>query len=73
MRDVMTTTTAPASDTLSGAVAARTAADEAAADALATLNDAIRADVAAGRSVADIVKVTGLTRARIYQIRDHRR
>ena len=60
-------------DTLSGAVAARTGADQAAAEALAHLNAVIRAEVAVGTPVADIVKVTGLTRARIYQIRDHRR
>jgi 20S proteasome alpha/beta subunit len=60
-------------DTLAGAVAARRAADDAAAVAREALNEAIRADVAAGRPVADIVYVTGLTRARIYQIRDHRR
>ena len=54
-------------------IVAALAADEAAADALAQLNDIIRAEVAAGTPVADIVKVTGLTRARIYQIRDHRR
>ena len=60
-------------DTLTSAVAARTAADEAAAGALAQLNDVIRAEVAAGTPVVDIVRVTGLTRARIYQIRDHRR
>jgi hypothetical protein len=60
-------------DALWCAVAARTAADQAATEALDALNDVIRAEVAAGVPVADIVKVTGLTRARIYQIRDHRR
>ena len=38
-----------------------------------TLQYVIRSALASGVSVADIVKVTGLTRARIYQIRDHRR
>jgi len=58
---------------LADAAEARTEADQAATAAHRKLNEIIRADVAAGRPVADIVKVTGLTRARIYQIRDHRR
>ena len=33
----------------------------------------IRIAVAEGRPVSEIIRVTGLTRARIYQIRDHRR
>lgn len=66
----MTTTTAL--DALADAVVARRTADDAASIARAALDQMIRAEVANGRSVADIVRVTGLTRARIYQIRDGR-
>lgn len=36
-------------------------------------DDAIRKALKIGAGVAEIVKLTGLTRARIYQIRDNRR
>jgi hypothetical protein len=38
-----------------------------------SLHHLIRCAITSGTSVADLVQVTGLTRARIYQIRDHRR
>ena len=37
------------------------------------LHSLIRTALASGASVADLVRATGLTRARIYQIRDGRR
>jgi hypothetical protein len=36
-------------------------------------NTAIKHALTTGASVAEIVAITGLTRARIYQIRDNRR
>lgn len=35
-------------------------------------DNAIRAGLERGASVAELVKLTGMTRARIYQIRDRR-
>jgi hypothetical protein len=43
------------------------------ADAMREQADAIRDALAAGIGVAELVRITGLTRARIYQIRDGRR
>lgn len=51
----------------------RRTADAAAAAARAAQADAIRAALAAGVRVVDVVRVTGLSRERVYQVRDGRR
>ena len=55
------------------AVTRSTAAAQEADKQRDSLHHLIRCAITSGTSVADLVHVTGLTRARIYQIRDHRR
>lgn len=55
------------------ATRARRRADADAADAMERQAIAIRSAIAAGVSVSEIVQVTGLSRERVYQIRDGRR
>ncbi|WP_102157719.1 hypothetical protein [Zhihengliuella halotolerans] len=55
-------------------LAARVAAQQASLDeAKAELDDAIRAALAAGVPVTELAEKSGLSRPRIYQIRDRRR
>lgn len=60
-------------DKITEAVRAHEAAMREAAEAEVRRDDAIREALADGVSVAHLVELTGLTRARIYQIRDRRR
>ncbi|MDM4761898.1 hypothetical protein QT381_02625 [Galbitalea sp. SE-J8] len=61
------------SDPLADAVRAEQETADAHARAVRTRDDAVRAAITARTSVAKIVEATGLSRARIYQIRDGRR
>lgn len=54
-------------------LAAERAARDNAESARVARDDAIRAALASGMSVAELVDATGLHRQRVYQIRDGRR
>jgi len=62
-----------AENRLTGTMAARALAQRVADDIDETRDHEIRDALKAGMSVPEIMKVTGLSRARIYQIRDGRR
>lgn len=55
------------------ATRARQRADADRAEAMERQATAIRAAIAAGVTITQLVEVTGLSRERVYQIRDHRR
>lgn len=55
------------------ATKARRRADTDAAEAMERQADAIRAAISAGVAITELVRVTGLSRERLYQIRDRRR
>jgi hypothetical protein len=55
------------------ATKARQRADTDRAEAMERQANAIRAAIAAGVTITQLVEATGLSRERVYQIRDHRR
>lgn len=52
------------------ATRARQRVDQNADELMARQHDAIRRAIAVGTSIPELVRVTGLTRQRLYQIRD---
>ena len=60
-------------DTLADAAHALDAAEQAAEAARHDRDQAVRAAISAGARIVDITAITGLSRNRVYQIRDGRR
>jgi len=60
-------------DILGEAVDALRQAEEVVAEATRRRDDAVRRAIADGVPVASIAEQAGLSKARVYQIRDHRR
>jgi hypothetical protein len=60
-------------DAVADATETKRAADEDAADADRVWRDAIRRALTAGQRVVDIAEAAGISRERVYQIRDGRR
>jgi hypothetical protein len=60
-------------DALRQAVEALREAEEVVAEATRARDDRVRQAIADGVAVVSIAETTGLSKARVYQIRDHRR